>query len=93
MSSSNPPSNNFEEDPTKDEHPEDGCSPSGQGRKLTPLPLSNPGAKPGQNQVSSFGRLGSIYSEEFSRNNGLTHGFISFFFYFSRLLFINCQRL
>ena len=54
MSSSNPPSNNFEEDPTKDEHPEDGCSPSGQGRKLTPLPLSNPGAKPGQNQVSSF---------------------------------------
>ena len=57
MSSSNPPSNNFEEDPTKDEHPEDGCSPSGQGRKLTPLPLSNPGAKPGQNQVSSLGWL------------------------------------
>ena len=65
MSSSNAPSNNFEEDSTKDEHPEDGCSPSGQGRKLTPLPLSNPGAKPGQNQVSSIGWLKSYSARGF----------------------------
>ena len=52
MSSSNPPSNNCEEDNTKDEHREDAGTPTGQGRKLTPLPISNPGAKPGQNQVS-----------------------------------------
>ena len=52
MSSSNPPSNNSEEESTKDEHREDVGSSTGQGRKLTPLPLSNPGAKPGQNQVS-----------------------------------------
>ena len=51
MSSSNPPSNNSEEEATKDEHREDVGSSTGQGRKLTPLPLSNPGAKPGQNQV------------------------------------------
>ena len=55
MSSSNPPSNNSEEDSTKDEYQEGEYSPSGQGRKLTPLPLSNPGAKPGQNQVSFGG--------------------------------------
>ena len=52
MSSSNPPSNNCEEDNTKDEHKEDAGTASGQGRKLTPLPISNPGAKPGHNQVS-----------------------------------------
>ena len=52
MSSSNPPANNSEEEATKDEHREDVGSSTGQGRKLTPLPLSNPGAKPGQNQVS-----------------------------------------
>ena len=49
MSSSNPPSNHSEEEATKDEHREDVGSSTGQGRKLTPLPLSNPGAKPGQN--------------------------------------------
>jgi len=70
MSSSNPPSNNFEEDPTKDEHPEDGCSPSGQGRKLTPLPLSNPGAKPGQNQAAVH-KLSTTLEEENEIENDL----------------------
>jgi len=70
MSSSNAPSNNFEEDSTKDEHPEDGCSPSGQGRKLTPLPLSNPGAKPGQNQAAVH-KLSTTLEEEDELDNDL----------------------
>ena len=56
MSSSNQPNKSSSEDPTsKSEQPQYDdihSSTGGQGgRKLTPLPLTNPNAKPGQNQV------------------------------------------
>jgi len=70
MSSSNPPSNNSEEEATKDEHREDVGSSTGQGRKLTPLPLSNPGAKPGQNQAAVH-KLSTTLEEEDEIENDL----------------------
>jgi len=70
MSSSNPPSNNCEEDNTKDEHREDAGTPTGQGRKLTPLPISNPGAKPGQNQAAVH-KLSTTLEEEDELENDL----------------------
>ena len=56
MSSSNQPNKSSSEDPTskseQQQYDDIHSSTAGQGgRKLTPLPLTNPNAKPGQNQV------------------------------------------
>ena len=56
MSSSNQPNKSASEDPTskseQQQYDDIHSSTGGQGgRKLTPLPLTNPNAKPGQNQV------------------------------------------
>ena len=56
MSSSNQPNKSSSEDPTskseQQQYDDIHSSTGGQGgRKLTPLPLTNPNAKPGQNQV------------------------------------------
>ena len=56
MSSSNLPNKSSSEDPAskseQQQHDDIHSSTGGQGgRKLTPLPLTNPNAKPGQNQV------------------------------------------
>jgi len=70
MSSSNPPPNNFEEETTKDENHENAGLAPGQGRKLTPLPISNPGAKPGQNQAAVH-KLSTTLEEEDELENDL----------------------
>ena len=56
MSSSNQPNKSSSEDPAskseQQQYDDIHSSTGGQGgRKLTPLPLTNPNAKPGQNQV------------------------------------------
>ena len=56
MSSSNQPNKSSSDDPTskseQQQYDDIHSSTGGHGgRKLTPLPLTNPNAKPGQNQV------------------------------------------
>ena len=64
MSSSNTTNKKSSEEQTKvDQHEGDASSSSpscGGGRKLTPLPLTNPTAKPGQNQVIKLWKFGFI---------------------------------
>jgi len=63
MSSSNTSIKNSSEESTKVEQQEDMSSSSGSGRKLTPLPITNPNAKPGQNQAAVH-KLSTTMEEE-----------------------------
>lgn len=63
MSSSNTSTKNSSEESTKAEQQEEMSSTSNQGRKLTPLPITNPNAKPGQNQAAVH-KLSTTMEEE-----------------------------